>query len=193
MAGKANRRGFGYLRKLPSKRWQASYYGPDMGTHHAPRTFDYKGDTEGWLAAERAMIQAGTWTPPKLRLGDRGDAFSFEAYAKTWLRDRRLKPRTREGYEHLLQRYLLDDFGDLALAKITPATVRAWWGKLDEATPTVNARAYSLLKAIMNTAVTDEEIVANPCRIRSATSGAARPRDPPCVHRRALGDRGEPA
>lgn len=90
MAGKANRRGFGYLRKLPSKRWQASYYGPDMGTHRAPKTFDYKGDAEGWLATDGAMIQAGTWTPPKLRLDGRGDAVSFEAYAKTWLRDRRL-------------------------------------------------------------------------------------------------------
>ena len=34
----------------------------------------------------------------------------------------------------------------------------------------MNSRAYSLLKAILNTAVADEVIVANPCRIRSASS-----------------------
>lgn len=155
---------------MSSKRWQASYYGPDMGTHNAPRTFDLKGDAEAWLAAERALIQAGTWSPPKLRRFGDGKAVTFEAYAKTWLRDRRLKPRTRYGYDHLLSRYLLPEFGTVSVDKITPAMVRAWWGGLEEDTPSVNARAYSLLKAILNTAVADEEIVANPCRIRSAGS-----------------------
>jgi len=55
--------------------------------------------------------------------------------------------------------------------------VRHWWGSLDEDTPTINARAYALLKAILNTAaIADEELVANPCRIRSASS-APRARD----------------
>ena len=170
MAGKANRRGFGYTRKLPSKRWQASYTGPDLARYAAPSTFAAKVDAELWLASERALIAAGKWSPPALRRDAASESVTFGVYARTWLRDRRLKPRTREGYEHLMRRYLLDDFGDLPLPSITPASVRAWWGQLDEATPTVNARAYSLLKAIMNTAVADEEIVANPCRIRSATS-----------------------
>lgn len=47
---------------------------------------------------------------------------------------------------------------------------------LDGNTPTINARAYALLKAILNTAVADEELVANPCRIRAASS-APRARD----------------
>ncbi|MBC9823914.1 site-specific integrase [Terrabacter sp. MAHUQ-38] len=170
MVGRANRRGFGYLRKLPSKRWQASYVGPDLARYGAPSTFAAKVDAEAWLASERALISAGNWSPPALRRPVDADSVTFEVYARTWLRDRRLKPRTREGYEHLLQRFLLDDFGAVPLAKITPATVRAWWGQLNEATPTANARAYALLKAIMNTAVADEEIVANPCRIRSAAS-----------------------
>jgi hypothetical protein len=40
--------------------------------------------------------------------------------------------------------------------------VRQWWVSLDENTPTINARAYALLKAILNTAVADEELVATP-------------------------------
>lgn len=36
MAGKANHRGFGHVRKLPSKRYQASYIGPDLALK--PRT-----------------------------------------------------------------------------------------------------------------------------------------------------------
>ena len=93
-----------------------------------------------------------------------------------WLRERRLKPRTREGYEHLLRRYLVPAFGHAPLAQITPSHVRQWWVSLEDNTPTINARAYALLKAILNTAVADEELVANPCRIRSASS-APRARD----------------
>jgi len=33
------RRGFGYLRRLPSKRYQASYIGPDLARHVGPTTF----------------------------------------------------------------------------------------------------------------------------------------------------------
>ncbi len=44
------RRGFGMVRRLPSKRYQASYAGPDLGRHTAPNTFTTKGDAEAWLA-----------------------------------------------------------------------------------------------------------------------------------------------
>jgi integrase len=170
VVGKANHRGFGYLRRMSSNRWQASYQGPDMGRHNAPRTFDSKGDAEAWLAVERGLISSGKWSPPAFRRRGGSESVTFETYSRVWLRDRRLKPRTREGYEHLLQRYLLPEFGNVPLVQLTPAMVRAWWGSVDEGTPTINARAYALLKAILNTAVADEEIVANPCRIRSATS-----------------------
>ncbi|GGM98641.1 hypothetical protein GCM10009721_26910 [Terrabacter tumescens] len=58
----------------------------------------------------------------------------------------------------------------------TPSHVRRWWVSLDEHTPTIDARAYALLKAILNTAVADENLIVNPCRIRSA-SNAPRARD----------------
>jgi integrase len=70
----------------------------------------------------------------------------------------------------LLDRYLLPEFGALELGAISPVLVRRWWAGLDRSTPTVNARAYSLLKAILNTAVSDDAIPANPCRIKSASS-----------------------
>ena len=47
----AKRRGFGTLRKLPSKRWQASYIGPDQERHTGPTTFTATGDAEEWLNA----------------------------------------------------------------------------------------------------------------------------------------------
>jgi len=50
MAGKANHRGFGYVRKLPSKRYQGSYIGPDLARYSGLTAFATKGDSEAWLA-----------------------------------------------------------------------------------------------------------------------------------------------
>jgi hypothetical protein len=52
MAGKANHRGLGYVRKVPSKRYQGSYIGPDLARYSGLTTFATKGDSEAWLAAE---------------------------------------------------------------------------------------------------------------------------------------------
>lgn len=168
MAGRANHRGFGFLRRLPSKRWQASFIGPDLARHLAPMTFTSKTDAEAWLAAERALIAGDAWVSPASRR-QRSQTMTFEAYAARWVANRPLKPRTRDGYGHLLRRYLLPDFGATSLKAITPALVRQWWGQLDPLTPTINARAYALLRAVFTSAVEDEEVTSNPCRIRGAS------------------------
>jgi hypothetical protein len=47
----------GFIRQLlSSKRWQASYVGPDKNRHTAPDTFADKIDAEYWLAGERQRI-----------------------------------------------------------------------------------------------------------------------------------------
>ncbi len=55
------------------------------------------------------------------------------------------------------------------MTAITPAAVREWNAKLRTSTgPTQRAHAYSQLRTILNTAVADEVIPANPCRVRGA-------------------------
>ncbi len=49
------KRSFGAIRKLPSKRYQASYIGPDLARHNAPGTFTSKADAEAWVALERRL------------------------------------------------------------------------------------------------------------------------------------------
>ncbi|MFQ6171516.1 tyrosine-type recombinase/integrase [Oryzobacter sp. R7] len=161
------RRGFGYIRKLPSGRYQASYMAPDFRRLKAPDTFASKADAEGWLGTERYKIMLGDWErpePPPRRTE------AFAEFAKSWVATRDLKPRTREGYLHLLETYLLPRLGREPVADITPAMVRTWWISMPVERPTSRARAYSLLKAIMNTAVSDDLIAANPCRIRGGSS-----------------------
>jgi hypothetical protein len=40
------KRGFGQLRRLPSKRYRAFYTGPDTALHYGPSTFETKLDAE---------------------------------------------------------------------------------------------------------------------------------------------------
>ncbi len=100
-------------------------------------------------------------------------ALTLDAYATQWLRERALKHRTCEGYEHLLSRCLRPVLGRMPIDAITPGVVRTWWSRLPADKPTVRARSYALLKAVMNTPVADEVIDSNPCRIRG---GANTPR-----------------
>jgi len=165
MAGKSNHRGFGYVRKLPSKRHQGSYIGPDLARHSGPTTFATKGDAEAWLAAEHRLISMGEWTAPKARRRAE-EPMTFGPFAEAWLAERDLKPRTRELYRSLLDSKILSTFGPLPLADITPATVRVWFGSYGNKTPAHRARAYQVLRAIFETALTDEVIAANPCRVK---------------------------
>ncbi len=171
MSGKPNRRGFGYIRRLPSKRVQASYVGPDLERHTAPSTFTAKPDAEAWLSTERRLIETGQWIQPDQR--DRArevTPLTFGAFADEWLTSRTLKPRTRQHYQQLLDRFLLPEFGDAAITSITSAQVRAWHNSLGTRTPTLIAHAYSLLRTITRSAVADEVIPASPCTLPRAGS-----------------------
>jgi integrase len=163
----ARRRSFGRIRQGRSKRWEAAYIGPDNTLHHAPATFVAKIDAEAWLAEERRLISVGAWTPPEHR-----DALTVTvtvaAYAKPWLADRTLKPRTRDHYQHLLDRLILPSLGDKPLRALTPVTIRTWHAELGTKTPTLRAHAYGLLRTILATAQHDGLITANPCHIRGA-------------------------
>jgi integrase len=157
------RRRFGRLRHLPSGRWQAAYVGPDLKLHKAPHTFASDVAAESWLALEQRKIDLGTWGAV-----ERSDGVTLRDYAKQWVEQRSLRPRTRSLYEGLLERLILPELGDAVMVSLTPATVRQWHTGLGSDKPTRNAHAYALLHAVCATAVQDEVLDANPCRIRSA-------------------------
>ncbi len=168
MAGKQGHRSFGYVRRLPSKRYQASYLGPDGVRHAAPFTFETRLAADTWLIAERRLVD-GHWQAPKSRQASLdAAAVTLEHYAQTWLAQRTLKPRTVEHYRRLIERLLVPTLGTVRVDRLTPPAVRSWWAELNPATPTQNAHAYALLKAICATAVDDDLLVSNPCRVRGA-------------------------
>ncbi|MFV2175395.1 tyrosine-type recombinase/integrase [Actinomadura sp. LOL_016] len=160
MAGK---RRFGRVRKLPSGRFQARYQGPDGLDRPAPNTFATKRDAERWLVLKEAEISRGEWIDP-----DAGKV-PFDVYAKQWIDDRVLKPRSEGLYRSLLRNHLSPTFGSYDLADIREADVRRWRKeRLGVVGQSTVAKAYQLLKSILNTAVDDELIRRNPCRIKGA-------------------------
>ena len=98
------RRSYGYIRRLRSGRYQASYIGPDGQRHNAPDTFDTKGDADGWLSVQRTDISRGDWQRPAKEIRR---VPTFAAYAESWLAGRQLRPRTRSEYRKTLNRHLL--------------------------------------------------------------------------------------
>jgi Phage integrase, N-terminal SAM-like domain len=93
----------------------------------------------------------------------------LDTYARRWISERRLEERTTELYAGLLRNHISPTLGDVALADVTPARVRTWHATLLKSTgESTVAKAYSLLRAVLNTAVDDELIRRNPCCIRGA-------------------------
>jgi integrase len=140
----------------------------------APGTFDTKVAAEDWLAARRTDVRTGKWVSPE------AGADTFEAYARTWLAERPLKPRTRSHYQQILDHHLLPAFGAHPLDAITSAKVKAWHRRFD-AGPTIRAHAYGLLRTVLGTAVDDEKIARNPCVIRGAGNAKRATRTEPAT------------
>ena len=165
----ASRRGWGKIRRLPSKRYQASYIGPDGARHVAGETFAARVDAEGWLSAARRAVEIGEWTAGHGKAaGEPEEHLTVEVYATAWLKGRDLRPRTRDHYADLLERFIIPGLGDKLLADVTPVDVRLWHASMDARKPTVRAHAYALLRTIYNTAVSDSLVTASPCRIPGA-------------------------
>lgn len=166
MAAKRRATGSGTTRQLASGRWQARFRGPDGTLRPAPVTFDTKLDANAWLAAQAGDVQRGLWAPPEQRQASPRQ--TVKQYATTWLASRELKPRTRALYRDLFEDLIEPGLGDAALDRVTPTTVRNWYATLNANKPTRRAHAYALLRTIYTTAVADELVTANPCRIRGA-------------------------
>ncbi len=178
--GAQRRRAWGSIKKKSSG-YQASYVGPDDQRHLAPTIFMAKIDAEVWLSREKRLIDLNEWTSPLAREDAaleaerraKAQAITLREYADRWVQTRYnrngqpLKARSQADYRRLLKSKIYPTFGDTELKNITREDVVAWYRKLAK-TPTEQASAYSLLRTILTTAIEDERIAANPCRIKGA-------------------------
>ncbi|WP_432096317.1 site-specific integrase [Streptomyces sp. bgisy100] len=160
---KPQRRRYGSVRRLPSGRWQARYPDTNGDLRAAPETFETKTDAEVWLSQTEADQSRGDWIDPN------AGAVNFLVYATKWIDERGVADTTDELYRRLLRLHLEPFLGDLDVNEISTARVRSWRAERLKATGmTTVAKSYRLLKAIMETALDDDMIKRNPCRIRGA-------------------------
>ena len=166
MAGK---RGFATITAMRSGRYQVRYTAPSGARLTAGKTFAAKVDAEAWVTDKRREIDRGAWADP----ADAPERMTFGVYAAGWLAGRHvagrpIKTRTRHHYQAILDEHLLDTFGSRLLTAIKPKDVRAWYAVTLTDKPTMRSHAYSLLRTVFTSAVNDELIDANPCRIVGA-------------------------
>ena len=92
-------------------------------------------------------------------------------YVETWIEEHpALRPKTVKIYRGLLRCHIAPHLATVTVGEMTLARVRRWRKKLlDSGVSAITvAKAYRLLRAVFNTAVDDEMIKRNPCRIKGA-------------------------
>lgn len=172
------RRGFGAIRKLPSGRFQASYVGPDLNRYPGPHTFDSKTDSEGWLAAERRLIDLGTWEPPAVRK-ERQEAHevTVKDLCNRWLQHgldtKALKASTVASHQRKLDgRVLNTSLADERVCDVDRARIVQWWLEVQERWPNTgnsNANAYKRLHTAFTFGIDQLELIeVNPVQIKGA-------------------------
>lgn len=89
---------------------------------------------------------------------------TFRAYADRWLQDRAhdWKPRTVEGYRHLLEGKLYPVLGGIPLGAITPQQVQGVLRAMATHAPNTRRNTYRLLSEVLRHAVRQGALPSNP-------------------------------
>jgi integrase len=153
-----SRRHFGSARKLPSGRWQASYWHEGV-RHNAPTTFASKADVLAFLSTVEADLRRGAWLDP------RSGQVTFGELAKEWLTSNPAKrSSTMARDEAILRNHLVPVLGDVPISSVTKLRVQqlinAW---APEAAPRTVRRQFDVLRAVFAYAVANEMLPRTPC------------------------------
>ena len=155
----SNRRGFGNVRGLPSKRFQASYWRNGQ-RHVASSTFVTATEAKDWLTTENAKVLRGSWIDPS------AGNVTFHELSAQWLA---ANPGKRESTvardEIALRRHIRPTFGDRRIVSITPVDIQSLvsrWSQVQA--PGTTRRTYDVLRAVFSYAVRSDLLVRSPCR-----------------------------
>lgn len=118
-----------------------------------------------WLSDTEADLRMGDWIDPE------DGRVTVGVFAARWVIERPgLTPKTRQLYAGLVRLHIGPTLGDPQLSTETPARVRTWRAGLLEGVGSVTvAKAYCLLRTLMQTAADDRLIRANLRRIKGAS------------------------
>ena len=119
-AGRTRRRHFGSVRRLPSGRWQVSYWHEGQRLV-APVTFISKTDGMAWLSATETDIRCGLWADPteaKTTVGE-----WLDHWMTTVVASRVESDNTVANYSAIVRRHLQPGLGAVPLDGLTPERV----------------------------------------------------------------------
>lgn len=151
----SRREEWGWIRKLPSSRWQARYPAPD-GRIYMARTEDDKSltfltktDARTWLAGMHTRISRGEWEPPAVvakrrraaAAADEARSVGFTTYARRCIEMTRTEPSgsgkrradgTVRSYASKVDGYLIPEFGDTLVREIDIDRIKVMTTRLDQ-------------------------------------------------------------
>ncbi|MHB1599610.1 MAG: site-specific integrase, partial [Acidimicrobiales bacterium] len=138
--------------------------------HVAADTYGTKADALAFLSRVETEIRGGDWIDPSV------GHETFGAYGRRYLDSgigrtgKPWSPTTKDLYEILWRLRLDPGLGAVELSSLTPERVRPWYTALTVAEPgsTQPGKSYKLLRAILNQAVEDGLLRANPVRVKGA-------------------------
>jgi integrase len=153
------RRHFGSVRKLPSGRYQASYW-HNVTRHVAPDTFPSKGDAQRWLSNIETAIHKGEWVDPA------GGRMTVAELAEHWKSSDLSKRRsTKARDDAILRIHILPTLGPRRLRQVTPPDIQRLvntWAEVNA--PRTVDRQYDVVRAMFAYAVRSDWISRTPCR-----------------------------
>jgi len=147
-----------HVQKRSPGKYRVRYRDPD--NKERSRTFKKKSDADRFAASVETDMARGTWVSP-----DRGRQL-FSEYAAIWLSTLDCKPKTRAGYESILERWIMPTFGNRPVEKISWSTIESFKAEMSNAgrSPQTVKNALNVLRPILDLAVRDCALVVSPAR-----------------------------
>ena len=153
--GQAERTRYPGVWRKPSGRYEARW---TLNGKKYGKTFDTLDEARSYRRKmNEAKQQGAAVTPTRTRT-------TFATYAEGWFAGKEAAPTTKAGYRSYLDCHLLPTFGSRSLGKLTRADVKRFLVELTDAglSNTTRRKVFLLLRAILNEAVADGYLLANP-------------------------------
>lgn len=155
----SRRRTFGSVRRLPSGRWQTSYW--HLGKRHrGPYTFRAKADAQAWLSNVETDIRRGAWVDPS------AGQLTVEVLADRWLEHNPAKRKsTLQRDEAIVRLHIVPHLGEARIAAVTvPDVQRLVNSWVQHRAPRTVRRHFDVLRAMFAYAVASDWLARSPCR-----------------------------
>lgn len=147
----------GWVRKLPSGRYQGAYRDAAGRTHR--QAFELRRDAAAWTTANEEALRRGEWlSPTELRT-------TVADVAERWLGSLVCGVDTRRHYAKAWRVHLGPAFGAMRVRSVGHGDVQAWVARLSADLAPASVRTYlSYLRTLFNFALDEGLISRNPCR-----------------------------